>query len=164
MPHCARPAGTERSQPQDPRMEGSARKKIVTRSISKGVCVGNLSWGGGRGWPLLCLGCPASDGATQKNPRLGGVGNGFFFFLASWRNCSMFWTALLPLDGFGSDLGSPLELEEASSVDPHYGPPLHITRQNTQSCSRRREAAAGVGGRSSESERTSAVALAVAFT
>lgn len=53
--------------------------------------------------------------------------------LASWRNCSMFWTELLLLNGFGSVLGSLEEPEEASSVNPHCGPQLHSPGFNSQS-------------------------------
>lgn len=138
---------------QNPRLEAPSSAK-TSRKTRRGRAWGNPSWGGGVGGTFKSLGCPASDRAAQKSPSLGGVGNGF---LASWRNCSMFWTELLLLNGFGSVLGSLEEPEEASSVNPHCGLQLYSLRFNTQSLRR------GAGLRTLLGVRTSS-AVALEFT
>lgn len=133
---------------QNPRLETPRSARTSRRP--GGCAWGNPSWGGGVGGTFKSLGCPASDRAAQKSLRLGGVGNGF---LASWRNCSMFWTELLLLNGFRSVLGSLEEPEEASSVNPHCGLQLYSPRFNTQSLRR------GSGLRALLGRTSSAVAL-----
>lgn len=150
---------------QDPRLEApsfaktsrckeNAWKTLVTQSTPGGCSWGNPSWGGGVGGTFKVWDAQRRTELPRKVP---GWAVWETVFLASWRNCSMFWTELLLLNGFGSVLGSLEEPEEASSVNPHCGSQLHGPRFNTQS--RRR----GVGLRALLGVRTSS-ADALAFT
>lgn len=85
LPQCSEAALRAPSPTKTSGCKEKCLEEIVTRSMPEDVCR-EPKLGRGREWPLLCLGCPASDRAIQKSPRRGGVGNGIFGFVAELLN------------------------------------------------------------------------------